>query len=64
MDLIEDFVRSTSNMASPEQFRRWCAVSMVSTALTRRVWTCIEDARSSPGPFSKAAGAQAGKLFS
>ncbi len=43
MDLIEDFVRATSNMASPEQFRRWCAVSMVSTALTRRVWTCIED---------------------
>ncbi len=43
MDLIEDFVSATSNMASPEQFRRWCAVSMVSTALTRRVWTCIED---------------------
>ncbi len=43
MDLIEDFVRATNNMASPEQFRRWCAISMVSTALTRRVWTCIED---------------------
>lgn len=43
MDLIEDFVTATSNMASPLQFRRWSAISMVSSALTRRVWTCIED---------------------
>lgn len=43
MDLIEDFVAATSNMASPIQFRRWSAISMVSSALSRRVWTCIED---------------------
>ncbi len=43
MDLIEDFVSGTANLASPEQFRRWCAVSMVSSALTRSVWTCFED---------------------
>ncbi len=43
MDLIEDFVRGTSNMASPVQFRRWSAICMVSASLTRRVWTCIED---------------------
>ncbi|KKL67862.1 hypothetical protein LCGC14_2130750 [marine sediment metagenome] len=43
MDLIEDFVRGTANLASPEQFRRWSAISMVSAALSRRVWTCFED---------------------
>ncbi len=43
MDLIEEFMRGTSNMASPVQFRRWSAISMVSAALSRRVWTCIED---------------------
>ncbi len=43
MDLIEDFMTATANMASPPQFRLWSAISMVSSALTRRVWTCIED---------------------
>lgn len=43
MDLIEDFVRGTANLASPEQFRRWSAISMISAALSRRVWTCFED---------------------
>lgn len=43
MDLIEDFMDATSNMASPKRFRLWSAISMVSSTLTRRVWTCIED---------------------
>lgn len=42
-NLIEEFVAATENMASPEQFRRWCAIAMVSVALSRRVWTCLED---------------------
>lgn len=43
MTWIDRFVAATHNMASPEIFRRWCAISAVSTALTRRVWVCIED---------------------
>lgn len=43
VNLIDRFVHATSNMASPEIFRRWCAISMVSMAMSRRVWTCIED---------------------
>ena len=43
MNIIEDFVTATGNMASPERFRRWCAISIVSCALSRRVWTYIED---------------------
>lgn len=42
MNLIEQFVSATSHMASPEVFRRWCAVSMVSVALGRKCWTSIE----------------------
>lgn len=43
MNLIDQFVEATSNMAAPEIFRRWCAISMVSAAMSKRVWTCIED---------------------
>ena len=41
MSLIEDFVAATNNGLSPERFRRWTALSMISTALDRRVWTSI-----------------------
>ncbi len=43
MDFIEDFVKATANMPSPERLRRWTAIAVVSAAATRRVWTCIED---------------------
>jgi hypothetical protein len=43
MNLIEEFVKGTHNMASPEIFRRWCALAMVASVMSRRVWTCIED---------------------
>ncbi len=43
MDIIEDFMTATENMASPPQFRLWSAISLVSASLSRRVWTHIED---------------------
>ncbi len=38
-DFIEDFVEATDNGLSPERFRRWAALSIVSVLLDRRVWT-------------------------
>ncbi len=37
--LVEDFVKSTVNTTSPENFRRWSGIGMVGGALSRRVWT-------------------------
>ncbi len=40
-DLIEDFVDATRNLKSPVIFRRWCAISMISAALGRKVHTSV-----------------------
>lgn len=42
-NFIEQFVHATRHMAAPEIFRRWCALATVSAAMSRRVWTCIEE---------------------
>ena len=44
-DLIEDFVDTTRNLVSPERFRRWAGVSLISTLLGRKVTTSIRDGR-------------------
>lgn len=41
MDFIEDFVRETDNGVVPERYRRWAALSTLSAATDRRVWTSI-----------------------
>lgn len=41
MDVIRDFVAATDGDPSPEIFRRWTAISMVSAMLSRRVWTSL-----------------------
>lgn len=41
MDFIEDFVRETDNGVVPERYRRWAALSALSAATDRRVWTSI-----------------------
>ena len=43
LNFIDQFVHATRHMAAPEIFRRWCALSVVSAAMSRRVWTCIEE---------------------
>lgn len=42
MGVIDNFMWSTRNMASPEIFRKWTAVSMIGATMSRRVWTAIE----------------------
>lgn len=39
MDWIESFMLATANTNSPERFRLWSAISAISGALERRVWT-------------------------
>lgn len=38
-DLIDEFMAFTTDSTSPEIYRLWSAISMVSGALERRVWT-------------------------
>lgn len=40
-DLIEDFVDATKHIVSPERFRRWTAISLISAVMGRKVWTSI-----------------------
>lgn len=39
MSLIDDFVKATASAACPENFRRWAGYAVVSTMMSRRVWT-------------------------
>lgn len=43
MNAIDSFVTATSGVRSPELFRRWAGVSMISALLSRRVWTQLLD---------------------
>lgn len=43
MNIVEDFVRATEGLPSPEIHRRWIGISLVSAALSRRVWTELID---------------------
>jgi hypothetical protein len=38
---VDDFVKATKDMPSPEIFRRWSGIAAVSAAMSKRVWTCI-----------------------
>lgn len=42
-DLIDEFMEYTENATSPEIYRLWAGISMVSGALERRVWTQTGD---------------------
>lgn len=42
-DLIDEFMAYTENAPSPEVYRLWAGISMVSGALERRVWTQTGD---------------------
>lgn len=41
MDLVEEFVQATEALPSPERFRRWAGLGMVSSLMSRRVWTTV-----------------------
>lgn len=41
MDLIADFLTATQHLRSPLIYRKWSAIGMVSTALSRCVWTSV-----------------------
>lgn len=43
VDVIDEFLEVTDNMASPHIFRLWSAITMVSATMSRRIYTCIED---------------------
>jgi|SRR5215472_1206597 len=40
-DLVDEFLLYTDNFESPDIYKLWCAISMVSSACERRVWTHI-----------------------
>lgn len=37
-DWVETFLTYSANRASPELFRRWCAITLIAGVLERRVW--------------------------
>ena len=51
-DFIDDYVAATAAMASPEIYRTWGAITAVSGALERKVWTAGSSAYIYPNMFT------------
>lgn len=41
MDIVEEFVTATKALPTPEIFRRWAALALISSLLSRRCWTTV-----------------------
>ena len=52
MDWIEKFLAATEGTSSPEQFRLWAAITAISGALERRVWTITRNGPLFPGIYT------------
>jgi hypothetical protein len=50
-DIISSYLEYSKNRTSPEIFRKWAGISIVSGALERRVWTKIGPPRTYPNLF-------------
>jgi hypothetical protein len=57
LDWIENYLANTTGIASPEQFRLWSAITGVSGALERRVWSETMQSRMYPGIYTLLVGA-------